>query len=210
MSYVVRGSSGELVPSGGDPGRRGGSGSPGPVGHGSTAPFSGSYSGGGGTETDPRLEHPGATAYSPGSGGDLGDGGENRKRPYSRTSSTESLEVSTRIRVQQEKHTWHRETGEFHTAWVLRTVCSHFLSFPFFVCPKMRTISSVCGQSRKSCASRISFGSPSCWDFSDIPFGGRDKRISSNTHRQKFSCYPSRENVKTPHVGFLSVHSGSA
>ena len=62
---------------------------------GSSSPLPGGgvpfYPGGG---ADPRHEHPGG-AYSPElPGGGGGDGPDSRKRPYSRTSSTDSLEVS--------------------------------------------------------------------------------------------------------------------
>ena len=90
VSYVMRGSEG-TPGAGGDGSEQGSPHLPrntSPM-HGGGAPYSSSYPGGV-NSPDPRHEHPGGS-YSPELMG--GDGAENRKRPYSRTSSTDSLEV---------------------------------------------------------------------------------------------------------------------
>ena len=90
VSYVMRGSEGPVT--GGD---GSGQGSPHLTGnaspmHGGNASFSSSYPSRGSGSPDPRHEHPGGT-YNPEMLG--GEERESRKRPFSRTSSTDSLEV---------------------------------------------------------------------------------------------------------------------
>ena len=89
VSYVMRGSEGSAT--GGDGSGQGSPHLPGNTSpmHGGNASFS-SYPSAGSGSPDPRHEHPGGS-YSPEMLG--GEGGESRKRPYSRTSSTDSLEV---------------------------------------------------------------------------------------------------------------------
>ena len=87
VSYVMRGSEGSGTGGEGS-GQRSPSlpGSTSPM-HGGGAQFSASFPSGGSGSPDPRHEHPSGT-YSPDI---LGE--ESRKRPLSRTSSTDSLEV---------------------------------------------------------------------------------------------------------------------